>query len=348
MKKIELVLVGPGLIGKAHVKLIQGNPDCNLAALVAPDKPKHHEFASSVSVPIYHSLRECLQSRRVDGVVLSSPNLFHAAQAVECIEAGVAVLVEKPFTDTVADGQRVLDLAQQRGAKVLVGHHRAHSPILAQARSVIGEGRLGRLVSIMGSAQFHKPAHYFEAGLWRKEPGGGPILINLIHEIGNLRSLCGEIGAVSAVSSSRIREFKVEDTVGINLVFHNGVIGTFLLSDTAATAASWEQTSGENPSYAHSADQDCYTVCGTVGSLYVPTLRLLRYADGVDPSWWNPFVQENLQFERRDPLQCQLEHFLDVIKGNVQPLVSARDGLRNLQIVEAIRQSALSKQLIDV
>jgi predicted dehydrogenase len=348
MNKLKLVVVGPGLIGKTHIQLIQGNPMCKLTALVAPDKPKHYEYANSLSVPVYHSLNECLRSHQVDGVILASPNLFHAEQALQCVKAGVAVLVEKPFTDTVSDGQQVLALAEETGAKVLVGHHRAHSPILAQARKAINEGRLGRLVSVMGSAQFHKPTHYFEAGPWRKEPGGGPILINLIHEIGNMRSLCGEIGAVSAVSSSRIRDFKVEDTVGINLVFHNGVIGTFLLSDTAATAASWEQTSGENPNYAHSAADDCYTVCGTRGSLCVPTLRLVSYADGVDPSWWNPFVEENLEVERLDPLQCQLEHFLDVINGRSVPLVSARDGLRNLQIIEAVRESALSKQLIEV
>ena len=348
MKNIELVVVGPGLIGKTHVQLIKGNPECNLTALVAPNKPKHHEYAQSMSVPLYHSLSECFKFQRVDGVILASPNLFHAEQAIQCIEAGIAVLVEKPVTDTVADGQRVLAMAELLGAKVLVGHHRAHSPILALARKAITEGRLGRLVSVMGSAQFHKPTHYFEAGTWRKKPGGGPILINLIHEIGNLRSLCGEIGAVQAVSSTRIRGFEVEDTVGINLVFQNGVIGTFLLSDTAATAKSWEQTSGENPSFTHSAADDCYTICGTKGSLSVPTMRLVRYDDDVDPSWWNPFVEESLYVERRDPLQCQLEHFLDVIRGNSQPLVSARDGLRNLQIVEAISQSALSGQLIEV
>lgn len=348
MNKLKLVVVGPGLIGKTHVQLIQGNSACNLAALVAPDRPKHHEYARNLSVPVYHSLQECLKSQQVDGVIVASPNSFHAEQAIQCIEAGIPVLVEKPFTDTVADGVRVLALAERKGAKVLVGHHRAHSPILAQARSAIQSGRLGRLVSVMGSAQFHKPTHYFEAGPWRKEPGGGPILINLIHEIGNLRSLCGEIGAVQAVSSSRVRGFKVEDTVGINLVFHNGVIGTFLLSDTAATAKSWEQTSGENPSYAHSSTDDCYTVCGTTGSLCVPTMRLVSYADGVDPSWWNPFGEETLKVDRLDPLQCQLEHFLQVVKGEAEPLVCARDGLRNLQIVEAVRLSAQSGRLVEV
>lgn len=348
MTTINLAVVGPGLIGKKHVQLIQDNLGCSLKALVAPDKPKHHEYGKSLSVPVYSSLAECFNAQQIDGVIVASPNLFHAEQATFCIESGIPVLVEKPFTNDVHDGHKVLLLAEQNSAKVLVGHHRAHSPILAQARQVIEAGRIGRLVSVMGSAQFYKPAHYFEEGKWRTEPGGGPILINLIHEIGNLRSLCGEMAAVQAVSSSQVRGFKVEDTVGINFVFKNGVIGTFLLSDTAVTAKSWEQTSGENPSYGHSAIDDCYTVCGTRGSICVPTMRLITYKKGDEPSWWSPFHEEVIPVTRRDPLECQLEHFLEVIRGQASPLVSARDGLRNLQIVEAIRESSVSHQMVQV
>jgi predicted dehydrogenase len=346
MKKLKFLVIGPGLIGKQHIRLIKENPDCELSAIVAPDHEPNHEVARAQNVPIFHALEECLDSCQIDGAILSSPNQFHAEQARLCVEAGIPVLIEKPITASVADGEALVDLVAQRNAKVLVGHHRAHSPLLAVARTAISEGRLGRLVSVIGSAQFYKPAHYFEDGPWRKEVGGGPILINLIHEIGNLRSLCGEIAAVQAIASSAIRSFVVEDTVAINLVFANGVLGTFLLSDTAATAKSWEQTSQENPSYPTYADEDCYTVSGTTGSLAIPTMRMKYHKPDVEPSWWKPFSEETLNVMRRDPLRCQLEHFVQVILGNAKPLVSAADGLRNLRVTEAIRQSALTKQVV--
>lgn len=78
----------------------------------------------------------------------------------------------------------------------------------------------------MGSAVFYKPDEYFDAAPWRREAGGGPILIKMIHEIGNLRSLCGEIVAVQALASSATRDFPVEDTVAINLRFASGALGT--------------------------------------------------------------------------------------------------------------------------
>lgn len=348
MSTIKIIIIGPGLIGKQHIRLVNDNPRCELSAIVAPDREQHHAIAFQEGVPLFHNLRECLDAGFVDAAILSSPNEFHAEQARTCIEAGVPVLVEKPITATVEAGERLVALVREYGAKVLVGHHRAHSPLLARARSAIQEGRLGRLVSIIGSAQFLKPTHYFEDGPWRKEPGGGPILINLIHEVGNFRSLCGEIAAVQAIASSSTRGFAVEDTVAINFMFANGTLGTFLLSDTAASAMSWEQTARENPSYPTYPDENCYMIAGTRGSLSVPTMDLKFYEAGVDPSWWNPFSEERLDVQRLDPLACQLDHFLDVVEDKCTPLVSAADGFRNLQVTEAIRVSARNKRLVYV
>ena len=348
MTTLKFVVVGPGLIGKQHIRLINEHVECELYAIVAPNHDVNHDIARVQNVPLFHSLGECLASAHVDGVIISSPNQFHAEQATLCIERGIPVFIEKPITVSVAEGQALVELVARRNAKVLVGHHRAHSPLLALARSVINEGRLGKLVTVMGSAQFYKPAHYFEDGPWRREIGGGPILINLIHEIGNLRSLCGEIAAVQALASSAIRGFPVEDTVVINLIFANGALGTFVLSDTAATAKSWEQTSRENPSYPTYPDEDCYMIAGTEGSLAIPTMRLKYYDKGTAPSWWTPFSEQTMDIERYDPLTCQLAHFVQVIKGACEPLVSAADGLRNLQITEAIRSSASTKQIVYV
>jgi predicted dehydrogenase len=345
-RRLKLVVIGPGLIGKVHVRLIGENDNCELCAIVAPDHEPNHEVARAQGVPIFHSLAQCLQSDGIDGIILSSPNQFHAEQARLCIESEIPVLIEKPITATLAEGEALVELATKRNAKVLVGHHRAHSPLLARSRAVISEGRLGRLVSVIGSAQFYKPTHYFEAGPWRKEIGGGPILINLIHEVGNLRSLCGEIVGVQAIASSAIRKFAVEDTVAINLIFANGALGTFLLSDTSASAKSWEQSSRENPSYPTYADEDCYTISGTAGSLHIPTMRLKFYQQGIDASWWTPFSEEVLEVARVDPLRCQLDHFIQVIRGASEPLVSAADGLQNLRVTEAIRESATKKQLV--
>jgi predicted dehydrogenase len=172
----------------------------------------------------------------------------------------------------------------------------------------------------------------------------GAGLINMIHEVDNLRSLCGDVVDVQAFSSNATRGFAVEDTVAINLRFANGALGAFLLSDTAASARSWEQTSGENTGYAHYQDEDCYLISGTLGSLAVPTMRLKVYAG--ERSWWKAFHEDVIDVERADPLARQLEHFCSVIRGETEPLVTGRDGLQTLRVTLAIHEAARAESSV--
>ena len=144
------------------------------------------------------------------------------------------------------------------------------------------------------------------------------------------------------------RGFPVEDTVAINLRFASGVLGTFMLSDTAACARSWEQTSQENKAYPSYDDEDCYVICGTSGSLSVPTMRLKTYPLLEDGSWWKPFDTGVVAMMRDDPLKHQIEHFGAVIRGEARPLVTAYDGLINLRLTEAIALAASTGTTIDI
>jgi predicted dehydrogenase len=158
--------------------------------------------------------------------------------------------------------------------------------------------------------------------------------------------LCGDIVAVQAFASNATRGFAVEDTVAINLRFANGALGTFMLSDTAASARSWEQTSQENKAYTTYPDEDCYVIAGTSGSLSVPTMRLKTYGRAEDRSWWKPFDERVVAITRDDPLANQIAHFVRVVRGEAEPVVSARDGLQNLRITEAIAKAAQTGAIV--
>ncbi|MEY2873589.1 MAG: hypothetical protein RLZZ373_960, partial [Pseudomonadota bacterium] len=211
MTPTRIAVAGAGIIGRAHIDVLLNSSTCALAAIVDPS-PGAQALAEQRGVPLFASLAALIVADRPDAVVLATPNALHVPQALACLEAKLPVLVEKPIAPTVAEAETLARRAEASGIPVLVGHHRAHSPIMAKAREVIASGQLGRLVGVMGSATFYKPDHYFADGPWRREPGGGPILINLIHEVHNLRMLCGEIVAVQAFSSNAVRGFAVEDT----------------------------------------------------------------------------------------------------------------------------------------
>jgi len=345
MTPTRIAVAGAGTIGQVHMAVAQRSPTCTLSAIVDPS-PAAVEIARAANVPLFASLEDLLAADRPDGVLLATPNHLHVPQALQCIEAGLPILLEKPIATTVAQGEQLLKEVNATGARVLIGHHRAHSPIMRKAKEVVDSGKLGQLVAVMGSATFLKPDSYFEGAPWRREPGAGPILINMIHEVHNLRMLCGDIVAVQAFASHATRGFPVEDTVAINLRFASGVLGTFMLSDTAACPRSWEQTSQENKAYASYDDEDCYVITGTNGSLSVPTMRIKTYPRPADRSWWKAFEAGVVGMVRDDPLKHQLEHFGAVIRGEAEPLVSAFDGLQSLRVTEAIADAAKSGQTI--
>jgi predicted dehydrogenase len=347
MNPTRIAVAGAGYIGLAHIEVIRNNPLCTLSAIVDP-APASRDVAMAVGARHFNTLDDLLAQDRPDGVVLATPNALHVPQALQCLAHGVPTLLEKPIAPTLAEAVQLVEAVETQQGKILIGHHRAHSPIMAKAREVIASGQLGKLVAVMGSATFYKPDSYFEEGPWRREPGGGPLLLNMIHEVHNLRILCGEIVAVQAFASHATRGFAVEDTVAISLQFASGALGTFMLSDTSACARSWEQTSQENKAYPSYDDEDCYVVTGTRGSLSVPTMRLKTYPRPEDCSWWKPFESSTVAMVRDDPLKHQIAHFVQVIQGQAEPLVSARDGMLNLRVTEAIAQAAREGRTVQI
>lgn len=345
MSGLRIAVVGAGLIGHCHIQLIQKSESCELSSIVDP-APGAADFAREVGVPIYPALTDLFATEKPDGIIVATPNSLHVENGLDCVEHSVPVLIEKPIADSVENAERLAEAAESANLPLLVGHHRRHSPILAKAHETIEDGTLGPIATVMGSAMFYKPDHYFEEGPWRREAGGGPILINMIHEVDSLRWLCGKIVAVQAFTSNETRGFPVEDTAAINLRFANGALGTFLLSDTAVSARSWEQTSRENTSYAYYPDEDCYLISGTRGSLAVPTMRLKTYEG--EGSWWEPFSEGVVAVDRADPLARQLEHFCSVIRGETEPLVTACEGVQTLRATLAIHEAAQTGGVVEI
>jgi predicted dehydrogenase len=254
----------------------------------------------------------------------------------------VAALVEKPLADTVREAQALVDAQARTGVPVLVGHHRRHNPISRRAREIVDSGRLGRLVTASALATFLKPEPYFEAP-WRRQKGGGPILINLIHDIDMLRFLLGEIESVQALSSNAVRGFEVEDTAAAVLRFANGALGTVLLSDTTTSPWCWDFCAGEQEQYPRQNVQSHF-ISGTHGSLSLPDLALWNYRG--ERSWHAELTKEQTVVHQADPYSRQLQHFKAVIERTEAPLCSALDGLRTLQATLAVAQAASSGQTV--
>ncbi len=104
-------------------------------------------------------------------------------------------------------------------------------------------------------------------------------------------------------------------------------------------------TSGEYPVYPK-LPESCYHIGGTHGSLSVPDLRLWTHEETRD--WWTPMSADTIERNASDPLINQIDHFSAVIQKQAEPLVSGREGLRTLQVIEAIQIAAKSKEFVEI
>ncbi|NLS03970.1 Gfo/Idh/MocA family oxidoreductase [Rhizobium sp. P32RR-XVIII] len=341
MAPLKIAVMGAGLIGKSHVERILAERRTVLCAVIDPSDIGR-DFAASKGATWHTTFAEAAANERPDGVIIATPNQLHVANAMEVIKAGIPVLVEKPIADDAGAAAMLVDAGERAGVPILVGHHRRHNPMIQAAKRVLEGGRLGKVLTAHGSFWVAKPDDYFDVA-WRRRAGAGPTFINLIHDVDLFRYFFGEVESVHAMESNSARDHAVEDTAVVLLRFSSGVLGTLNASDAVASPWSWEMTAGENPAFPRQ-DQTCYQIGGTGGSLAIPQLAL--WTNASKPDWLERLVEEHVPFTPADPLAAQLKHFCDVIRGSAEPLVSGREGLATLRVIEAIKSSARSGQTI--
>ena len=225
---------------------------------------------------------------------------------------------------------------------VLTRHHRNYlSPIITTARGIVRSGVLGSIVAVTGTALFHKPDDYFEVGGgWRRQPGGGPILLNLIHEVNNLLALVGDVveragGDVERHPRVPRRGHRRDDlhlrrrrAGHLPALGHRGVgaqLGADLAGERRVPHLSRRGLPTTSPGRrARCRSRRCALKVFRGSAVVVRAVRDLR------PRRWSAPI--------RSP--SQVDHFAAVIRDGATPICSGRDGLKTLQVVDAVLESA--------
>ena len=341
---LRLAIVGLGLVGCRHADAIAQCGDIELCAIVDPSETAKAK-AASLAVACFDDLPSMIMAKRPDGIIISTPTKHHAAQAMQAIEAGIPALVEKPITDDLATAQSLVEASEALRVPLMVGHHRRFNPIIRKAKSIVTSDSIGMVRAIHATCWFYKPDSYFDTAPWRKRLGAGPVSVNLVHDIDLMRYLCGEITHIQAQASQSTRGYENEDVAAALFRFDNGAIGTVTVSDSVVAPWSWEFTAQEYPIYPHVAEST-YQIGGSKGALSVPDLKLWHHDQ--KPDWWSPISAKTITSDREDPLVSQIRHFADVIHGTDTPLVSGREGLRTLSVIDAIQIAAQTGQMIQL
>lgn len=313
-------------------------PGIELAAVAGMDALSARR-AEAMNKPLYTDYKTLIDEVPLDCACIALPNRLHREAVEYCAAKGIHVLCEKPIADNLADAQAIIDVCKKNKVKLLVGHHRRSSSKLREIRDIIASGKLGELIAVHFMWVLAKDRPYFNVP-WRVAPGGGPLLINSIHDIDDLRFTTGmKIDKVYAAARSNIRRNRVEDSISIVMETKDGPTATYCVSDGIPAPWSYELTARENPNFKFADNHDCYFFMGTKGSLAFPSMRFYTY-DEDQYGWYSPLKIEKLKVTDNDPMKAELEHFIDVVRGAAEPVCTGEDALESLKVIMAIKESA--------
>lgn len=256
MSKLKVGLIGTGYMGKCHalayrnVKAIFGDvPDLELELLCEVPSEKAASFADQFgfnrSTDDWQAL---VNDPDIDIVSITTPNKMHKDMALAALAAGKHVWCEKPLTLTLEGAQEMADAAQKAGTKTMVGYNYLKNPIIAQARKLIDEGAIGRLLHFRGVVDEDYQADPNLEWTWRAikaDAGLGTLgdlgchLVSLAYElVGPIKSLSADMQTVypqrPLPDGSGMRDVENEDIATAIVRFENGILGTL-----ASSRAAW-------------------------------------------------------------------------------------------------------------
>ena len=229
MAKLGVGVVGVGTMGKQHAyNLRHLIPEAQLIAVADTDIERAKLVATELEIDHYYSSVEAMVERKdVQAIVVVTPAKFHGAAMKVCAHAGKDIFCEKPFTLTVEEADEVLDLTQNAGVRVQVGHVRRYDPPNVSAKRRIEAGEIGDPVIFKSLARdpAPPPVGYMASGV-----NGMFFQDSTVHEFDLGRWLMNdeisEIHAYGAVLVfPEIAQFNDIDTALLNMKFSRGALG---------------------------------------------------------------------------------------------------------------------------
>ena len=312
---------------------------------VAGSNASAEERAKELDVPLYENYKELIDKSSLDGVIITLPNHLHKEAVKYCADKGIHCLVEKPIADKTDAALEMIDYCREKQVHLLVGHHRRYSAKINHLKHLLDSKAIGDLVGVNMIWALAKDKEYYKEA-WRVKAGGGPLLINGIHDLDNLLYVTNlKIESVYGVRRNKIRSAEVEDTVSAILEAEDGTVIHYFLTDGVPSPWSYEFNLKENPIY-HFYEEDCYYFFGTKGSLAFPSFRCYQYSEDAY-GWKHPLIEKRyVPAKTVDPIAAELDHFADVLKGSIVPRIPGEAGLRTLEVLEAIDLSVREKRSV--
>lgn len=206
---IRACVIGVGRMGANHVRCLHELPEAALLAIADASQERGREIASKYGCRAYTDHIEMLERERPDAVVIAVPTPMHYAVATDAIARGCHALIEKPLADDAAQAQQIIDIAQEKGVRLAVGHVERFNPAVRKLKEIMEEGQLGRILSIATRRVGLPSPHFRETN----------VVVDLaVHDLDVISFLLGEKPRVLSAVTGRLSGGPSEDYADILLL----------------------------------------------------------------------------------------------------------------------------------
>lgn len=226
---VRYAIIGCGLIAHKHAAALKETPDAKLVACCSADIAGAELFANQYDLEAFDRYEDLLASPSVDAVSICTPSGLHTPQALQALEAGKHVFMEKPMSLTLEEADRLIDAQEKSDCKVGIISQFRFAPAVQEIKRAMDEGAFGNIVSGSLQMKYYRSPEYYKSGVWRGTwdmDGGGALMNQGIHGIDIFRYLMGPAKNLTGYARTLSHDIEVEDSAVAILEFKSGALGT--------------------------------------------------------------------------------------------------------------------------
>ena len=314
MSKLGVAVIGTGFWGVNHARTYSNLESTELVAICDIDSQRAETVASQFGVKAYTDSKKMLQDKEIEAVSICTWATILSNEANKALKAGRHVLVEKPMAANSQQAEELVQTAKDQGLHLTVGFLSRFLPGLQSIRKALETKQIGELVCATSKRVSQWPVRIGDAGVLKD---------TAIHDIDVMRYLTGEnpLSVYARIGSKRRVEF--EDHVQIMLTFED--------DKTTFIESNWLTPNKTR----------ILTVTGSQAIMKLDYMtQQLTIENNEEINQPRSAVQE--------PLKLELQHFADCISKGNKPQVVGVDGVRALQIIEAVVESSTKNKVIEL
>lgn len=334
---MRYALIGCGRIATNHIKAAFNNKleivaVCDVNAEHMEKLLKKHDLQDISNIKRYTNYKEMIDELELDLISIATESGIHAEIALDCIDKGINVIIEKPMAMSIAEANEIIKRSNQKNVKVSACHQNRFNIAVQELRTAIEQGRFGKLSHGTIHVRWNRNEDYYTQAPWRGtwEQDGGALMNQCIHGIDLLRWMLGnDIDEVYGVTKQQFHHYLEAEDIGMAVLkFKNGAVATI---------------EGTTNVYPQNLEETLYVFGekGTVklGGKSTNNIDVWNFADETDEDQKKKGLEEETNNVYGNGHTSLFTDVIDAIKNDRTPYVDAYAGRNALELVLAIYKS---------